>query len=264
MTEWNAAEYDRIAALQQAMAGEVLGRLTLKGSERVLDVGCGDGRITAEVASRVPAGAVVGVDASQEMVEFASIHFAAAHRDNLSFRVADARCLTFQQEFDQVISFNALHWIHEQEVVLRGIWTALRPGGYAHLRLVPSGPRRCLEQVIEQASHRARFSTAFQGTEPPFWHPEPEDYAAMATRCGFCVESVERSDHCWDFGSREAFRAFARVTFVEWTRRLAGADQVAFIEDVLDRYRSVACECPGEENCFKFYQMDAVLRRSPV
>ncbi|MEN9675971.1 MAG: trans-aconitate 2-methyltransferase [Verrucomicrobiota bacterium] len=264
MTEWDAVEYDRIAALQQAMAGEVLGRLTLRRSERVLDVGCGDGRITAAVASRVPSGSVVGVDASREMVEFASGHFSAGDRGNLSFRVADARSLKFREEFDLVISFNALHWIHEQEVALRGIWTALRPGGYAHLRLVPSGPRRCLEEVIEETRHLPRFAAAFQGTEPPFRHPAPEDYAAMAARCGFLVESVERSDHCWDFGSREAFRAFARVTFVEWTRRLAGSEQTAFIEDVLDRYRPVAWERPGEENCFKFYQMDAVFRRSPA
>lgn len=264
MTEWDAAEYDRIAALQQAMADEVIGRLKLKGFERVLDVGCGDGKITALVASRVPIGAVVGVDASRKMVEFAAGHFAAEERTNLSFHVADARCLKFREEFDLAISFNALHWIHEQEAALRGIWAALRPGGYAHLRLVPSGPRRCLEEVIEETRHLPRFAASFQGTEPPFWHPAPEDYAAMATRCGFVVESVERSDHCWDFGSREAFRAFARVTFVEWTRRLAGLEQVQFIEDVLDRYRSVVWERPGEENCFKFYQMDAVLRRSPV
>ena len=139
MSEWNAAEYDRIAALQQAMAGEVLGRLTLGRSERVLDVGCGDGGITAAVVSRVPSGSVVGVNASQQMVEFASRHFSAGDRGNLSFRVADARSLKFREEFDLVISFNALHWIHEQEVALRGIWEALRPGGYAHLRRVPDG-----------------------------------------------------------------------------------------------------------------------------
>lgn len=62
MTEWNAAEYARRSGLQEAMAEEVLALLDLGGSERVLDVGCGDGRITAEVAARVPQGAVVGVD----------------------------------------------------------------------------------------------------------------------------------------------------------------------------------------------------------
>jgi trans-aconitate 2-methyltransferase len=54
MTEWDAAGYARRSGLQAAMANEVLALLELDGSERILDVGCGDGRITAEIAARVP------------------------------------------------------------------------------------------------------------------------------------------------------------------------------------------------------------------
>ena len=93
MTEWDAAEYSRRSGLQEAMAQEVLGLLDLKGSERVLDVGCGDGKITAEVATRVPRGEVLGVDASKDLITFASSHFGPAVRPNLRFEVADARRL---------------------------------------------------------------------------------------------------------------------------------------------------------------------------
>ena len=62
MTEWDAAGYDRQSRLQEAMAEEVLALLDLEGSERVLDIGCGDGRVTAEIADRVLRGSVVGVD----------------------------------------------------------------------------------------------------------------------------------------------------------------------------------------------------------
>ena len=71
MTEWDAAEYSRRSSLQEAMAQEVLAQLDLKHAERILDVGCGDGKITAEIASRVPRGSVVGVDPSGDMVGFA-------------------------------------------------------------------------------------------------------------------------------------------------------------------------------------------------
>ena len=64
MTEWNAAEYYRRSSLQEAMAQEVLALLDLKDAERILDVGCGDGKITAEIASRVLRGSVIGVDPS--------------------------------------------------------------------------------------------------------------------------------------------------------------------------------------------------------
>ena len=80
MTEWDAAEYSRRSSLQEAMAQEVLALLDLKDSERILDVGCGDGKITAEIGSRVPRGSVVGVDPSGDMIGFAEEHFGPAPR----------------------------------------------------------------------------------------------------------------------------------------------------------------------------------------
>lgn len=261
MTEWNAAGYDRIAGLQKAMAEEVLDRLPLGGSEAVLDVGCGDGKITAEVASRLPKGRAVGVDASQAMIAFAREHFLPGPHRNLNFEVRDARRLEFQAAFDQVISFNAIHWIHEQDQVLRALRSALLPGGRIHLRLVCLGPRRSLEDVIEETAHQGRWAAAFAGIAPPYEHREPEAYAAMALQEDLSVESVNRSDHCWNFGEPESFQAFARVTFVEWTRRLPEPDRAEFITEVLERYRPVACSRPGEEHCFKFFQLDLALRR---
>src|SRR5688500_11727061 len=112
MTEWNASDYARISTLQQVMAEEQLRLLKLEGSERILDVGCGDGKITAAIAARVPHGSVVGVDPSGDMIAFASKHFTCA---NLRFEVADARHLPFRGEFDLIVSFNALHWVRDQE-----------------------------------------------------------------------------------------------------------------------------------------------------
>src|SRR4051794_39329817 len=114
MTEWNAELYRERSSLQQAMAAEVLQALDLTSAERVLDVGCGDGRITAEIARRVPNSYVVGVDASSNMIELASQKISP----HLRFEIADARSLPFHHEFDLVVSFNALHWIQEQELAL--------------------------------------------------------------------------------------------------------------------------------------------------
>src|SRR6266705_5209308 len=150
MTEWNAAEYYHRSSLQEAMAKEVIALLDLKGSERILDVGCGDGKITAEIASRSPRGSVVGVDPSRDMISFAQSHFAPATRSNLRFEVADARCLPFQDEFDLVVSFNALHWTPEQDAALSSIHSALISSGKARLRLVAAGACRRLENMVEE------------------------------------------------------------------------------------------------------------------
>ncbi len=241
------------------MAAEVLLLLDLKGRERILDIGCGNGKTTAEIATRVPRGAVVGVDASQEMIKFAAAHFDTEHYPNLRFQVADARRLLFKNEFDLAVSFNALHWIPEQDQALQSLRSALKSGGTGQLRLVPSGERKSLENVIEETRLSTRWSRYFDNFRDPYLHLTPEQYAVAAERNGLRVRHMHTESKEWDFHSRSAFFAFGSVTFTEWTRLLPESEHPAFITDVLDRYRRVAMDRPGEENVFKFYQMDLSL-----
>jgi trans-aconitate 2-methyltransferase len=259
MTEWNAPGYSRIAQLQEAMAAEVLGLLKLEGTERVLDVGCGNGKVTAQIAARVPDGSVTGIDPSAEMIEYASSHFGPPLHSNLCFEVVDARNLPFLGEFDFVVSFNALHWIPNQDAALRAIRAAVKPSSCAQLRLVPAGKRKSLENVIEETRRSERWAGFFQDFHDPYLHWTPEQYAAASERNGFRVVGIDTEDKAWDFKSREAFFAFGMVTFVEWTKRLPESERPAFVDDVLDRYRHVAAERAGEEHTFKFYQMDIRL-----
>lgn len=261
MTEWDAADYERISGLQQAMAEEVLALLDFKGWERILDVGCGNGKITAEIAARVPNGSVLGVDPSHEMITFASSHYDAATNPNLRFEIADARTLPYREEFDVVVSFNALHWIRQQDEALQSIYAAMKPGARAQLRLVCDGSRRSLEHAIEETCFSLRWAQYYQGFHQPYLHLTPEQYSEAAERNGLQVTHVQAEDKSWDFKSRSAFEAFGEVTFVEWTRLLPAEEELNFTADVLDRYRQVACERPGEENTFKFYQMNIALRR---
>jgi trans-aconitate methyltransferase len=263
MTEWRASDYSRQSSLQQTMAEEQLGLLTLEGSERVLDVGCGDGKITAEIAARDPRGSVLGVDPSHDMIAFASSHYGPPAHTNLRFEVADVRRLPYQDEFDLVVSFNALHWVAEQDAALHSIRAALKPEGRAQLRLVPEGRRKCLEDVIEDVRQRPRWAGFFAGFHKPYVHFTPEEYQALAERCGFRVLKLRVQDEAWDFKTREAFVAFGRATFVEWTRCLPESEWPAFITEVLDLYQTVAADSPQEANTFKFYQMEVVLTPVP-
>ena len=289
MTEWDAAGYSRISSLQAAMAQEVLALLDLKGSERILDVGCGEGKITAEIASRVPRGSVVGVDPSRDMIGFAKRHFTltmpsgalkVSRRDplvragpalshgmtervatlrNLRFEVADARRLSFKNEFDLAVSFNALHWIPDQDAALRSIRSALVPSGKTQFRLVTAGARQSLESVVEETRTALEWKAYFKNFQDPYLRLTPDEYVAVAERNGFRVLRVNTQDHSWDFGSQAAFAGFCAVGLVAWTDRLPAAERQKFLDDVLDRYQSVAVARAGEENTFKFYQTDIGL-----
>jgi trans-aconitate 2-methyltransferase len=258
MTEWNAPGYAKIAGLQEAMAAEVLALLQLNGTERVLDLGCGNGKIAAEIATRIPDGSVIGVDASAEMIAFASEEFPAATHPNLRFEVADIRRLRFHEEFDLVVSFNALHWIPDQDTALRAIHSAMRTGAVAQLRLVSDGARKSLETVIEETRESPPWAGHFQDFRDPYLHVTPEQYAELAERNGFRVQRIQAADKTWDFKERSAFEASCMVTLIEWTRRLPENERLVFVRDVLDRYKLVA----GGESTFKFYQMDVTLTRA--
>jgi trans-aconitate 2-methyltransferase len=129
MNQWNPNDYQQHSSQQQKWAREVLTRLALKGNERILDIGCGDGKITAEVARHVPNGLVVGLDASAEMIEFARKEFPVKEIGNLRFEQGNAESLDFHEQFDWVISFACLHWVIDHRPVLAGIRRALGPGG---------------------------------------------------------------------------------------------------------------------------------------
>jgi trans-aconitate 2-methyltransferase len=266
MTEWDAAGYSRISSLQATMAQEVLALLDLNGSERVLDVGCGEGKITAEIASRVARGSVVGVDPSHDMIEFAEKHFTLSRSSgglirNLRFEVADARHLSFKNEFDLAVSFNALHWIPEQDAALRSIYSALIPGGRAQFRLVTAGARQSLESVVEETRTAPEWRAYFKNFQDPYLRLTPDEYVAVAERNGFRVLRVNTQDHVWDFGSRAAFANFSAVGLVAWTDRLPAAERPKFVDDVLDRYHAVAASRAREENTFKFYQTDFAMTK---
>ncbi len=262
MTEWDATKYAGLSSLQAAMAEEVLSLLVFEGSERVLDVGCGDGKITAEIAARVPRGAVLGVDPSHDMIAFASSHFEPAQWPNLRFDVANARRLPFRGEFDFIVSFNALHWVTEQGEALRSLRAAIKSDGLAQLRLVSIGERKSLEEVIEDTRLSSKWVHYFEEFQTPYLHLAPKQYQELAECNGWNVRSIRNSDKRWDFVSREVFFAFCEATFVEWTKLLPEAEKSAFIIDVLDSYQSVAADRADEKNTFKFYQMDITMAPS--
>ena len=123
---WNAQDYAKNSSNQFQWAKELIPKLKLKGNEALLDIGCGDGKITAELAQLLPEGWAVGVDSSEKMIQLAQISFPTKDYPNLTFQVMDARKLTFQSEFDIVFSNAALHWIVDQKAVLEGVQRSLK------------------------------------------------------------------------------------------------------------------------------------------
>jgi trans-aconitate 2-methyltransferase len=123
--EWDAETYDKVSDPQFNWGMEVLERLELRGDEDVLDAGCGSGRVTAELAKRVPDGTVLAVDGSEAMI--------AKARERLGERAAylhtDLSDLAVAEPVDLVFSTATFHWILDHDRLFARVRAALKPGG---------------------------------------------------------------------------------------------------------------------------------------
>jgi trans-aconitate 2-methyltransferase len=253
---WSAAEYAQHSSLQEAMASRALALIDLRGDEHVLDIGCGDGRLSARIATQlVPQGMVCGVDASADMIGFAQ----RQHADvaNLHFMVVDARQMHFDGSFDAAVSFNALHWVPELLPALRGLRAALVPDGRAWLRLVTQGPVTSIETIAEQVRRDAAWAPLFVDFDDPYLRLEPEQVATLALSAGLGVLALHTRLESWDFGSRAALVGFCGAGFGAWTRALPAEQRDGFIDAVIDRY--LASRDDVMQTVFRFYQTDLAL-----
>ena len=176
--DWDPERYQRNAAFVAELGLPVVELLAPHEGERVLDLGCGDGRLTEALAA---AGcSVVGVDASAEQVQ-------AARARGLDARLVDGEALPFVAEFDAVFSNAALHWMKRPRRVLEGVFRALRPGGRFVGEFGAKGNVGAVAGAIAAALARRGLSFA---DHDPWYYPSADQYAAELRQAGFRVVHV--------------------------------------------------------------------------
>jgi len=232
MTEWNASRYHEISAPQQAWGRRVLERLPLAGSECVLDIGCGSGRLTAEIADRVPAGRVVGLDRSVAMLEQAAA-WLRERSPQTTLVLADASALPFRRAFDAIFSGATFHWIHDHAALFRSIATALRPGG----RLVAQcggGPNLAvLYGRAARLMQDPRFARYFEEWTEPTYFADVESTRRRVIAAGLVDVDVSMEPAPTTFDAPDEFREFiANVCLRHQGSRLPRAEWQSFLRDL--------------------------------
>ncbi|MDQ2930580.1 MAG: methyltransferase domain-containing protein [Gemmatimonadota bacterium] len=177
--EWSAERYARNARFVAELGEPVVDWLDPKPSERVLDVGCGDGALTASIVAR--GAAVVGIDASTSLV-------AAARGRGIDARVIDAYALPFHAEFDAAFSNAALHWMRDPDRALAGIRRALKPLG----RFVGEmGAQGNVAAICTAILAVLRAHDIDGEARWPWYFPSPAEYAERLETHGFAVLRME-------------------------------------------------------------------------
>jgi trans-aconitate 2-methyltransferase len=253
-TNWSGDDYATISDLQRSMAEASLAGLDFSGVQRILDIGCGDGFITRSIARRAPGAFVAGVDPSPLMI-------ATAHRESRTeiggprYVIGDVLRLPFGEHFDAVVSFNALHWVHDQRRALQQIATVLHTDGWALVQMVCQSPRRSIEDVAQALTAQPRWKARFTGFTAPYFHVKPDSFAGQARASGLQLTDCTVAEREWHFGSRDDFAHWCAVGLGAWTDRLDPADRPRFIDEVVAGYESVV----GAAGLVKFTQLRATL-----
>jgi SAM-dependent methyltransferase len=178
--DWRAERYQRHAGFVPELGMPVVELLAPRPGERILDLGCGDGALTARL---VEAGCrVVGVDAAPDMIR-------QARERGLDAHLADGQALSFAAAFDAVFSNAALHWMkRDPAAVVAGVARALVPGG----RFVGEMGGHGNVAAIVTALVAVLDARGLDGAAAiPWYYPTPDEYGALLERAGFAVERIE-------------------------------------------------------------------------
>jgi len=179
--DWDAATYDRISAPQQRWAAEQLDRLHLTGDEVVLDAGCGSGKITLELARRVPRGAVYAVDAAPSMIR----HTQEALGDRATAFCQDLVELDLPEPVDVVFSNATFHWIPDHDALFAALQRNMKPGARLVAQCGGRGNIDELRRVADEVAFSDVFAEHFTDWQGPWNYATAEETAARLERAGF-------------------------------------------------------------------------------
>ncbi len=240
--EFDGKKYEKASAHQKEWGEKLITELDLRGTERVLDLGCGDGTLTARIADLLPEGEALGIDASKGMIDAAR----PRERENLRFVLMDIDRMDFKDEFDVVFSNATLHWIKDHDTLLTNVHRSLRNGGVVRFNFAGDGNCSNVFQVIREAMAHPDFQCFFDDFDWPWFMPTVEEYEALVRRSPFAAVRVwgENADRFFpdeetmirwvdqpslvpllphiEESARQSFRSFVIERMIRLTRQADG------------------------------------------
>lgn len=225
--DWDARTYDRIADPMHRWGIEVLDRLPLAGGERVLDAGCGSGRVTEALAERLPSGRVVALDASPAMLDEARRRL-ARFGDRVEYVEADlGRPLPIAVPVDAILSTATFHWVPDHDALFRSLAAVIRPGGRLVAQCGGIGNIEALRRVVR---------TVGDGFDAPRNFATPLATAARLEAAGFGNVEVWLTDQPTRLEPGEPLETYlATVCLREHIARLPPGRRAAFVREVAQR-----------------------------
>jgi trans-aconitate 2-methyltransferase len=233
---WDADDYAKHSSPQYTWARELIPKLKLSGNEALLDIGCGDGKVTAILAKCLPKGCVVGVDSSEDMINLARCTFPLDVCPNLSFQRMDAAALTFQARFARVFPNAALHWVLDHKSVLQGVQRSMKSGGKLLFQMGGKGNAQEIFSILDGLFLEEPWMKFFASFSFPYGFYTPEEYTVWLREAKLKPERVELVLKDMQLLGREGLAGWIRTTWLPYTERLPNELREQFIELIVTTY----------------------------
>jgi trans-aconitate 2-methyltransferase len=222
--EWDAPTYDRIADPMTRMGAAVVDRMALRGDERVLDAGCGSGRVTELLLGRLPSGHVIALDASVSMITEARARL-APYGDRVELVLADlARPLPIADPVDAILSTATFHWIRDHDALFHNLAAVLRPGGQLVAQCGGAGNVASLIEVLRHVG---------DGWTGPWNFATPEETSKRLRAAGFTRIETWLQDERVELEAGEPLETYlGTINLGAHLDRLAPEQRPAFVKAV--------------------------------
>jgi trans-aconitate 2-methyltransferase len=242
--DWDARTYDRVADPMTRWGETVLERLPLDGDERVLDAGCGSGRVTERLVERLPDGRIVALDGSPAMVDAARERL-ARFGDRVEYVVADLGKPLPIEPVDAILSTATFHWVSDHDALFRNLAAVLRQGGRLVAQCGGAGNIASIQRVL---------ATLGDGWLGDVHFETPGDTTRRLEAAGFDEIECWLVDEPTIFEPGESLEAYLRtVVLGSHLARMPPSDHDAFVH-------AVAAGLPGPR--IDYVRLNIVARRA--
>lgn len=237
LDRWNPTVYAENSDFQYESAIALLKQLPIKSNQKILEIGCGPGRITAALAKRVYNGILTGIDSSGKMIQYAKKHYSTI--GNLNFFEMNAEVLQFgdrelkKKYYDWVISFWTLSWIKQHEKVISGIVQCLAKKGNIFL-LIPFN-NTVLEDTFFELQKKKQWEHYFVNYQAPKNNFCSNGYRGLIERYGFTKVTCKSKKIIKEFPDRESLTKFVR-SWLPYLDPIPNLVQDSFLNEFIESY----------------------------
>ncbi len=255
--EFDGEKYKRASGQQKTWGKGLISELELAGHERILDLGSGDGALTAELAELVPSGCVLGIDASKSMIATARKDHSGA---NLRFERLDMNEMDFEPGFDVVFSNATLHWIKDHKRLLRKVFECLRDRGNVRFQFAGDGNCPNFIQIVREVMAENSYVDTFCDFEWPWYMPTCREYQTLMDEMPFREKKIWCTDGDKFFETSEAMTGWIdQPCLVPFLGCLAERDKRAFRNAVVERMLARTQQADG--TCLELFRRINVRAR---